>query len=152
MLLTNHTLTGILFGLTIDDIIVLAPVSVASHLALDAVPHFGHPSMKGGFRSKPFLILGSCDFAASCIITAAACVTMPQRAVHILVGVIGAGLPDLTYIPIIVFGQKLVYKIPGYRAMIGFLARIQWFERPIGIISEYGWAALIMTLLSGRLT
>lgn len=151
MFLTNHTLTGVLLGLSIDDLVVLAPVSVASHLALDAVPHFGHSSMKAGLRAKSFIVLGSFDFAASVIVTAAACFAMPQRTGHILVGVIGADLPDFTYIPIIVFGEKLVYRIPGYRAMIGFLARIQWYEHPPGLISEFVWAALMLTLLYPRL-
>jgi len=35
--------------------------------------------------------------------------------------------------------------------MIGFLGRIQWFERPIGLITEYLWAALMLILLSSRL-
>jgi hypothetical protein len=151
MLLTNHTLTGVLLGLTIDDLAILAPVGVASHLALDMVPHFGHPSMKSTLRAKSFIVLGSFDFTVSCLVTVAACLAMPQRAGHILVGVIGADLPDLTYIPIIVFGQKLIYRIPGYRAMIDFLGGIQWFERPIGLITEYLWAALMLILLSSRL-
>ncbi len=151
MLLTNHTLTGVLLGLTIDDYAVLAPVSVASHLVLDMTPHFGHPSMKDGFRGKPFILLGSFDFAVSCIVTAATCIAMPQRTGHILVGVIGADLPDLTYIPIVIFGYKSMYKIPGYRAMISFLARIQWYEHPPGLITEFFWAALMLTLISTRL-
>ena len=35
MLLTNHTLTGVLLGLTIDSPAVLAPTAVASHLGLN---------------------------------------------------------------------------------------------------------------------
>jgi len=151
MFLTNHTLTGVLLGLTIDDVAVLAPVSVTSHLALDAVPHFGHGSMKSGLRAKPFIVLGSFDFAASCIVTVAACLAVPARTGHILVGVIGADLPDLTYIPVIVFGTKLIYRIRGYRAMLGFLARIQWYEHPPGLITEFIWAALMLTLLYPRL-
>ena len=150
MFLTNHTLTGVLLGLSIDDVAVLAPVSVASHLALDAVPHFGHASMKSGLLAKPFLVLGSFDFAASCIVTAAACVAVPARTGHILIGVIGADLPDLTYIPVIIFGYKLVYKLPGYRSMLSFLARIQWYEHPPGLISEFIWAALMLALLYPR--
>ena len=151
MLLTNHTLTGVLLGLTIDDFAVLTPVSVASHLALDVVPHFGHDSMRANPRAKPFIVLGAFDFAASSIVTAAACLAVPNRSAQILVGVIGADLLDLTYIPIIIFGQKLIYKIPGYRGMIDFLWRIQWFEEPIGLITEYLWAALMLGLLYSRL-
>ena len=151
MLLTNHTLTGVLLGLTIDDLVVLAPVSVASHLALDMVPHFGHPALTHGLQTKPVIVLGAFDFMASCAITVAACLAFPHRTGHILVGIISADLPDLTYIPIIVFGERLIYKIPGYRAMVGFLWRIQWYEHPPGIITEYLWAALMLILLSSRL-
>lgn len=149
MLLTNHTLTGVVLGLSIDHPAVLAPTAIASHLALDAVPHFGHPVLKGAFRKLPFLILGSVDFAVSIGITITACVLWPQRLGHILLGVFGAALPDLVYIPIIVFGwRRLDRWFAFYRPMIGLLAAIQWYERPPGLVVEAAWASAMLWLLS----
>jgi hypothetical protein len=150
MLLTNHVMTGTLLGLTIDNPVVLAPTAVASHLALDMTPHFGLGGPKPdtpNFRSRAFIVLGAMDFLASMVVVTAACVIWPHRVVNILVGAIGAALPDLTYIPVLVFGD-LIYKIPFYRPMIRFLARIQWYERPPGLITEILWATLMLWLLA----
>src|SRR6266567_2067038 len=103
MLLTNHTLTGVILGLSIDNPVILAPTAVASHLALDMTPHFGHPAFSGGFQKTPFLMLGSVDFLLSIGVTISACLIWPGRAGHIIIGVVGADLPDFTYIPVIIF-------------------------------------------------
>jgi len=66
----------------------------------------------------------------------------------ILVGVIGADLPDLVYIPMIVFGKALYRFLPFYAPMIAFLGRIQWYEKPPGFITEIIWATLMLALLS----
>lgn len=152
MLLTNHTLTGVLLGLTIDNPVLLAPTAVASHLALDMTPHFGHKSLSGNFRSVRFLILGSADFALSIAVTITACIIWPERFVNILIGVVGAALPDLTYIPIIVFGwARLERWFSFYRPMIRFLGSIQWYEKPPGLITEIAWAMLMIWILHNYL-
>ena len=151
MLLTNHTLTGVALGLIIDQPAVLLPAAVASHLAMDALPHFGFREElnKSSFRNPRFLLLGSADFALSLVVTAAACLAFPARAGHILLGVFGADLPDLTYIPVIIFGRGRVERwLPFYRPMLRFLARIQWFERPIGLITEGIWATLMLIIIN----
>lgn len=159
MLLTNHVLTGTLLGLVIDNPALLAPTAVASHLVLDMTPHYGPSAAPRApfakrdpnFRDGLFLVTGSIDFALSVAVVIGACLIWPARTLNIIVGAIGAALPDLTYIPIIVFGQKLIYKIPGYQAMIVFLARIQWYEKPLGLITEAVWATLMLTLLARQL-
>lgn len=141
MLLTNHTLTGVVLGLTIDNPAVLAPTAVASHLVLDSVPHFGIALKEPWYRDPKFIVLGSADFALSALVAGGACIVWPHRIFHILIGVIGAQLPDLTYIPLILFGKKNVSRaLPFYPAMLRFLARIQWSETPTGFITEVIWA------------
>ncbi len=153
MLLTNHTLTGVLLGLSIDNPALLAPTAVASHLILDTTPHFGYTTAKNGpeTRAPLFIVWGALDFTASIVVTAAACYAWPARIPQILVGVIGADLPDLVYIPMIVFGQNIYRILPFYRPMIKFLGRIQWYEKPPGIITEIVWATFMLTLLKARL-
>jgi hypothetical protein len=155
MLLTNHTLTGVLLGLTIDNPAVLAPTAVASHLVLDMTPHFGlgRPKPKDPeFRSRFFIILGACDFTCSITVTVGACLLWPQRAGHIVIGAVGAALPDLTYIPVVVFGDRIYRWFHWYRTMIRFLARIQWYERPPGIITEVVWCGLMLWLLERHMS
>jgi hypothetical protein len=150
MFLTNHTLTGVLLGLTVDNPVLLAPTAVASHLVLDMTPHYG-PSGDHSLGSRFFYIAGTIDFALSVAVTVGACLLWPQRAVNIIIGVVGADLPDLTYLPIAAFGVARVNRIPGYKAMLAFLARIQWYEKPPGIISELVWFTLIVLLLGAHL-
>ncbi len=154
MLLTNHTLTGVLLGLTIDDPLLLAPAGVASHLLLDVVPHFSPDARKDynpSFRSTIFLVWGSLDFAVSVIVTIGACLAWPRRAGHIALGVVAADLPDLTYIPIVLFGRRRTDRVPGYKSVINFLVRIQWYERPPGIITEVLWVSLMLALIRHKL-
>jgi hypothetical protein len=150
MLLTNHTLTGVALGLAIDNPAVLAPTAVASHLVLDMTPHYGPaPGVKDGFREPWFLVLGSADFFVSIVVTVTAILVFPHRALHIGVGVFGAALPDLVYIPVILVGQaRLEQLIPPYKGLLRFLKRIQWYERPPGLITEAVWALLMMILLA----
>lgn len=154
MLLTNHTLTGIVLGLTIDNPVALGPAAVASHLLLDMTPHFWFRKTPHdrGFREPKFLVFGTLDFIVSLTLVAAICILRPDRTINIIIGAVGAALPDLTYIPIIVFGQRLIYKIPGYRTMIAFLSHIQWYEKPLGLITEVIWASLMLWFLNGQLS
>ncbi len=158
MLLTNHTLTGIVLGLTIDQPALLAPTAVASHLALDLTPHFwfDHPSKRpplsvrqqGTYRDPRFLVVGSIDFAISWGLTIAACIARPDRALHVVLGVVSAQLPDLIYIPPMLFGRHRTKRIPGYEAMLRFSTMLQWSESPAGIVTELVWAAGMCVILA----
>lgn len=153
MLLINHTLTGVALGLTIDNPAVIVPTAVASHLLLDTTPHFGPPQhWKFGFRAPWFLIVGGVDFALSIGITAMSLVIWPDRVVQILCGVIGADLPDFLYIPAILFGQATVERVvPLYKRVLAFTNGIQWYEHPLGLITEAIWCVLILTFLHSQL-
>jgi|GEM_PF-1588333 len=156
MLLTNHTLTGILLGLTIDNPAELAAAGVASHLAQDALPHFGN-----GVHMDPgsplFMAIGSLDFAGATVVTATACVIWPHRTAHILIGAISAGAPDFIWIPESFLGRRwMETRLPGYRPLRRFLGSskeggIQWYQQPPGLITEVLWAALLLWLLYQRL-
>lgn len=150
MLLTNHVLTGIFLGLSIDNEAVLFPAAVASHLAMDVVPHFGLPasSSNAGFKRHLFIVIGSMDFLASIVVLGAFCVAKPERSGHIVIGAIGAALPDLTYIPEIVFGKRIYRLVPWLKRLIyGFLGPIQRFESPIATVVDVGWAWLMLRTL-----
>lgn len=150
MLLTNHVLTGIFLGLAIDEEAVLLPTAVASHLAMDMVPHFGFPkdAEDHGFRSRSFLFIGGLDFLASAVVLGAFCIALPQRSGHIILGAFGAALPDLTYIPEIVFGKRIYRLFPWLKRLIyGFLGPIQRYESPLGTVVDGVWALLMLHVL-----
>ncbi len=156
MLLTNHALTGILLGLTIDNPVELAAAGVASHLVQDALPHFGNGAdMDPG--TPLFMAIGSIDFAGATIVTIAACIAWPQRTANIVIGAVSAGAPDFIWIPEAFFSRRTMERyVPGYRPLRSFLGSskeggIQWYQEPPGLITEVVWAALLLVLLYAKL-
>jgi hypothetical protein len=143
MLLTNHALTGVVLGTFIDNELILAPVAFGSHLALDSVPHFGIDGLK--FRSIKGFIIGSIDFAGALTVLGIAIFIAPERSSQMIIGWLGATLPDLLYL-FEVFGKRTVF--PKFRA---FHARVQWSETLPGTLVDLVWASFMLYLLHGRL-
>ena len=146
MFLTNHALTGTLIGLEVSEPLVIAPLAFASHFVMDGIPHFGNPKWKSakGFRDWHFLVMGSIDFMIAVGVTLGACLAWPDRAARIFLGSFFAALPDLFYIPEIIFNKRLDKRLRRIHA------RIQWSETPAGIFVEGGWASAIIALIRHR--
>ena len=143
MLFTNHGLTGVALGLHIDNPALLVPAAVASHLLLDAAPHFGfsdvHFSSQDGteFRIPKVFITALVDGLCAIGVLIAALGAFPERRGHILIGWISAVVPDLLYIPETLFKLKISGKFGDFHK------RIQWYERELGIITELIWLTLM---------
>ncbi len=148
MFLTNHTLVGVALGLSLDDPLVIAPVAFGSHFVLDAVPHFGFKAPKKRVplqANMRFLVVGAIDFTFSAIITITACTLRPERAFLILEGVVFAALPDLQFIPAILFGK------PWPTWLHRLNKKVQWSETPAGGLVEIIFAGLLIWWLSHKL-
>lgn len=145
MFLTNHALTGALIGLELP-VPAAVPVAFASHFFMDGLPHFGNPKWKSarGFRDWHFLVMGGVDFTLACAVTAGACLLRPEKAGRIIIGAFFAALPDLFYIPEILFNKRLDRRLRVIHA------KIQWSETPPGILVEGGWAAAMIAFLRHR--
>jgi hypothetical protein len=131
MLLTNHALTGLFLSQGIQNPLVLAPTALASHLALDALPHFG---WKGAsFKDKRWLTLATFDCLAGLTIYGLALIARPQYALNITVGIFFATLPDLLFLSAIFLNR------PIKNAFTRFHSWIQWSESPMGGLLELGW-------------
>jgi hypothetical protein len=140
MLLTNHSLTGVALGLTIDNPVVLVPVAVASHLVLDSTPHFGIPQLD--FRSPKGFIIGSIDFGVSLAVLATALVIFPGRRLQVGLGWLGAVSPDLLYLPEIFFKKCISGKFGDLHKWV------QWSESiwP-GALTDAAWATLMIVVI-----
>ncbi len=153
MLLTNHTLTGIALGLATGQPALALPLGIASHLIQDMIPHYGPGRRSKGdysYRDRFFLILGSLDFTSSSCLLFTALLIWPDATWVVAAGVLGATLPDLTYIPLVIFSRPRVERwLPWYRPMLHFLSGIQRWERPWGLIIELVWASTLVWYLSG---
>jgi hypothetical protein len=91
VLLTNHVLSGALVGALVRRPLPAFAVGVASHFALDAVPHWG----KWGSRRR-FLRVAVADGLISLTAMAALAALSPvERRPAVVAGMAGAVLPDI---------------------------------------------------------
>jgi hypothetical protein len=91
MLLTNHVLSGALIGAVVRRPVPAFVLGVASHFALDAVPHWG--DWQGDTRK--FLRVAVPDgLTALATMAAFAAAAPPQRRLAVTAAMFGAALPD----------------------------------------------------------
>lgn len=102
MLLTNHVLSGALIGATARKPGQAFALGVASHFALDAVPHWGDWRDRGHFLHVAVRD-GLAGLAVMGTVTA---MTPSGRRLTVLSGMAGAALPDLDKPCRIVFGRS----------------------------------------------
>ena len=116
MLLTNHVLSGALIGALVRRPVPAFALGVASHFALDTVPHWGP------FRERRALLRVAVPdgLTALAVLTAFAAAAPPGRRPALTAGMLGAALPDLDKPFSIVSGRS-----PFPRAVGRFHSRIQ---------------------------
>lgn len=140
MLLTNHALTGSLIGLVVGNPLIAVPLGVASHYAMDSLPHFGFPGMS--FRERRGFLIGLADFSSAMLLTTGLALAAGERAPLVLAGAFGAMLPDLLYLPEIALGRQLNYPLRQFHHDIQ-----QGREKPRRIWIDALWAAAMSLLL-----
>lgn len=89
MLITNHVLSGALVGLAADNPGTAMGVGVASHFALDLIPHFGVDDEHLMRVAVPDGLIGLA------VIGVIAAKTPPEQRIRALAGIFGACVPDL---------------------------------------------------------
>jgi hypothetical protein len=101
MFVTNHVLSGALLGAASPGPVSAFTAGVASHFALDAIPHWG------GVDFEEVLPVAVCDgligLATMAVVTAAA---RPGRRLRMMAGMTGAAFPDLDKPFRLVFGRS----------------------------------------------
>lgn len=133
MLVTNHVLSGALIGGAVRRPLPAAMLGLASHFALDAVPHWGK------FGSGPSLLRVAVPdgLAGLVAIGAFAAIAPRERRLAVLAGIAGAAFPDLDKPSLLFFGRS-----PFPRAWDAFHAAIQ-HEAPDRAHVEVAAAALL---------
>ena len=139
MLLTNHVLSGALIGALARRPLPAFALGVASHFALDAVPHWGDWGSQ-----RRFLRVAVPDGLISLATMGAIAAASPSdRRLAVLAGMTGAALPDLDKPANLWFGWS-----PFPAAVDHFHSRIQR-EKPrrshieLLAAAAFGAAALI---------
>ena len=142
MLVTNHVLSGAVIGAAARNPWLAFPLGFASHLALDAIPHWGKFDSHEHFM-RVAVADGLTGLAAMGVATAAA---RPEERVAVLAGMAGAALPDLNKPGKVFFGRS-----PFPKAFDDFHGRIQdeapdrfrSHEVVAGAVFAVGFAALV---------
>jgi hypothetical protein len=116
MLLTNHVLSGALIGSVVRRPVPAFALGVASHFALDMVPHWGP------FRERRALLRVAVPdgLTALAVLTAFAAAAPPRRRLALTAAMLGAALPDADKPAHLLFGRS-----PFPRAVGRFHSRIQ---------------------------
>ena len=143
MLITNHVLSGAVIGAAVDNPAAALPLGVASHFALDALPHWGEWMSK-----SHFLRVAVADgLTGLAVMGAAAAVTPPERRLSVVAGMLGAAVPDTDKPTRIFFGFS-----PFPRRVDEFHSRIQdeapgrFYSHEVvaGAVFAAGFAALTL--------
>ena len=100
MLVTNHVLSGALIGGAVRRPVPAFVLGVASHFALDAVPHWG----EWGSRRRFLRVAVPDGLAGLAAIGALAAVAPAGWRLAVLAGMAGAALPDIDKPTKLVFG------------------------------------------------
>jgi hypothetical protein len=137
VLVTNHVLAGALIGLAAPGPVSAFVGGVASHLALDVVPHWGDRPID---EVLPIAVVdGLTGLAAIAVVWSR---TPPGRRSRVLAGMAGGSLPDLDKPGEVFFGRS-----PFPRVVDELHARIQTRESsarmPQEVLVALGTAALV---------
>ncbi len=89
MLITNHVVAGAVVGALAPGPVSAFAVGVASHLAMDALPHWGHPDYD--VFLKVAVVDGLVGLATMATLARAA---SPERRVAVVAGMLGSCFPD----------------------------------------------------------
>lgn len=158
MTITNHILAGALIGLVISNPIAAIAGAFISHFVMDALPHFGYAGKRGyGEALKYKLSYVVALVALLTSLTVVLLLALSGKWFAILTGLIAAS-PDA-----IGLYNWLAYEKHGKKAdsiielfHVKFHRRIQWCERPWGVIVEIlvfvGLLLLSISLLPIRYT
>ena len=150
MLVTNHVLAGAAIGALTRRPAVALAVGVASHLAMDVIPHWGLPHLSGPAYDKRFLHVARRDGLTGLAAMGAAFALARGRRLPVLAGMVGAALLDLDKPARHFFG---VSPFPG--AVNRFHSEIQAgreHDHKMGqeVVVAVGLAAVVAALCAAR--
>lgn len=136
----NHVVAGALIAAALPQPALAIPLAFASHFVMDALPHYGDTSKHSWLNGNFKYILGADLVLAGMFILGLALWQPAAWGLMIICAVI-AYSPDFLWLPYYIAHLKNNHKVES--RLIKFMKRLQWGERPWGIIVE---AAVLATL------
>ncbi len=148
MTATNHMLAGAVMATAIQRPLLVVPLAMASHFVLDIFPHFGVNEHDQTIRNKHplFVYILITDTALAITLLVLLPFVLHGSVNWLLVsGMLAAWIPDAVWI------RHFPHHLRGTPVRPGrisrFHQRIQWFERPIGLVVELVWFSAMGVLL-----
>jgi hypothetical protein len=143
----NHSLTGTVIGLVVQQPAIAIPVALVSHWICDAIPHFGSGiSEKHALESKGFERLLYIDTILCIALVVVLAILKPDHWQLAAFCAFVAASPDfLSFNRWRLMRRGLKSKLTLYGR---FAKGIQWFERPIGGVVEIAWAIAAIILIA----
>jgi len=138
----NHVITGVAIAVSVRHPLLAPLLSLASHFALDSLPHFGnHPDIVP--YNRAFKVYMALEVICMAIITTAGILLFPDLQLLILVCAGLAFLPDFFWI----FEPQLSHRNFLTRRFYEFHHAIQTGEHPRGWIIELGYFGLLLFVI-----
>jgi len=141
MTATNHMLAGAVVATGIQQPLLIVPLAVASHFVLDMLPHFGiHEDDQARRNNHPlfhFVLIIDVVMVVSLLALLPLILKGAISSWVLLLGMVMAWIPDAIWIPRF-FRSRRGQEIT-HNWMTKFHEKIQWFERPPGLVIELFW-------------
>jgi len=151
MTASNHMLTGAVIAAAVREPLLVVPLAVLSHFILDAFPHFGVAESDTKERNNHPLFRAV--LTLDLLVLFAALILVPIIfSGHVawwvlLLGMVSAYIPDVVWLAHFYHDKKGHTRKPPMR-LTRFHQKIQWFERPPGIVTEIIWFGGSLAILA----
>lgn len=146
MITVNHAATGAAIALVIKEPALVIPLAFASHFLLDAFPHYGYEraGYEELYRHKLSYIITALEVALLIILLWLSW----GESWLFYTAAFAAILPDLAWPYRYFMLERRGLSNPGHgTALDRFHNRIQWCERPWGILFEIVWLGFITSII-----
>lgn len=132
----NHALTGAAIGLAVQQPLLVVALAIVSHFLLDMIPHFDHEVYRYG--GKYYKQIVTTDGVVAFLAIIGLMFSLPELALPIGLGAFWAVAPDIPWQYYYTHGRPKNW-------YFNFHSKIQWFERPPGLLVEASYLIFIGT-------
>ena len=134
MLITNHVLAGALIGRASPDPLTAAALGLASHFAMDALPHWGVDD------HDTYLRVARVDGVTGLLASAAVLLAAPREdRWRIAAGIFGACLPDTDQVAVHFLGRH-IHPAPVNDFHYAIQYEHGWFPQELLVAGGLAWA------------
>lgn len=144
---TNHAAAGVVIAVVIKEPAVALPLAFLSHFALDALPHFGYKErgFANFFKQRLTYLVVALDIVG--VMTLLYLIRDSSWIIYVS-GILAVS-PDFAWYYRYFFLERKDLSNPGEdNAFDRWHSRIQWCERPWGLIVEVLFAVGALYLIS----